>query len=135
MRYSTTLALTILLSAPSLAQTSPAVTGDLQVITIVGADQFLSDYIASQLTENEGNPLSSINLRSVEKEVLGTGYVKTVVAEIRTIAGKNTLYITVVANPAINAVNILGMTYLSADDFKQRIDERYFIASTATLNT
>ncbi|GHF33109.1 outer membrane protein assembly factor BamA [Deinococcus metalli] len=131
MRHPLTLAVTVLLAAPAVAQTA----GTVQDITVVGTSELLANYLRATLTVQPGAALSSVNLRQVEQEVLASGYFKTAVAELRTVGGKDTLQITVTSNPTISAVNATGLTFLPAEGFKKSIGELLNIAPGATLNT
>ncbi|THF88673.1 outer membrane protein assembly factor [Deinococcus sp. KSM4-11] len=131
MRHPLTLAVTVLLAAPAVAQT----TGTVQDVTVVGTSELLANFLRATLTVQAGVPLSSVNLRQVEQEVIASGYFKTAVAELRTVSGKDTLYITVTSNPTISAVEASGLTFLPADGFKKSIGELLNIAPGATLNT
>ncbi|RJF73237.1 outer membrane protein assembly factor [Deinococcus cavernae] len=144
MRHSLTLAVTLALAAPAYAQTAPATTpapvgtasaGTVQDISIVGSTDLLSDLIKSTITVQQGTPLSSVNLRQVEQDVLGTGYFKSAIAELRTVQGRDTLVVTVQTNPTISAVDASGLNYLPADAFKKSISDLLNIAPGATLNT
>ncbi|GGM04768.1 BamA/OMP85 family outer membrane protein [Deinococcus aerophilus] len=131
MRYPMTLAVTVLLAAPAVAQTA----GTVQDVTVSGTSELLSNFLRATLSIQPGAPLSSVNLRQVEQEVVATGYFKSAVAELRTVAGKDTLNVTVVPNPTITAVEASGLTFLSPDAFKKSIGELLNIAPGATLNT
>ncbi|PNY82345.1 BamA/OMP85 family outer membrane protein [Deinococcus koreensis] len=131
MRHPLTLAVTVLLAAPAVAQTA----GTVQDVAVAGTSELLANFIRATLTVQPGAPLSSVNLRAVEQEVIATGYFKTAVAELKTVAGKDTLSITVTSNPTISAVEATGLTFLPAEGFKKSIGELLNIAPGATLNT
>ncbi|MDV6373350.1 BamA/OMP85 family outer membrane protein [Deinococcus arenicola] len=133
MRHPLTLAVTIVLAAPALAQAQTA--GTVQAVTVAGTSDLLANFLRATLSTQPGAPLSSVNLRAVEQEVVATGYFKSAVAELRTVAGKDTLNIAVTANPTIAAVEASGLTFLSPDAFKKSISELLNIAPGATLNT
>ncbi|WP_412029351.1 outer membrane protein assembly factor [Deinococcus yunweiensis] len=131
MRHPLTLAVTVLLAAPAVAQTA----GTVQDVTVVGTSELLANFLSATLTIQPGAPLSSVNLRQVEQEVIASGYFKTAVAELRSVNGRDTLVITVTPNPTIGAVEATGLTFLPADGFKKSIGELLNIAPGATLNT
>ncbi|MFC4427457.1 BamA/OMP85 family outer membrane protein [Deinococcus navajonensis] len=131
MRHPMTLAVTVLLAAPAVAQTA----GTVQDITINGTSELLANFLRATLTVQPGAPLTSVNLRQVEQEVLASGYFKTAVAELRTVAGKDTLVVTVTANPTIASVEASGLSFLPAEGFKRSIGELLNVAPGATLNT
>lgn len=131
MRHPLTLAVTVVLAAPAVAQTA----GTVQDITVAGTSDLLANFLKATLSVQPGAPLSSVNLRAVEQEVVATGYFKSAVAELRTVAGKDTLNVTVVPNPTIAAVEASGLTFLEPDAFKKSIGELLNIAPGATLNT
>lgn len=131
MRQPLTLALTLALTAPAFAQQ----TGTIQQVEVVGTTDLLSDFVKTTLSVQPGAALSSVNLRQVEQDVLGSGYFKTVLAEMRRVSGRDTLVITVTPNPAIADVQVTGMSFLPADAFKQSVAELLNIAPGATLNT
>lgn len=133
MRYPMTLALTVVLAAPAVAQTQTA--GTVQDITVTGTSELLANFLRATLSVQPGTPLTSVNLRQVEQEVIASGYFKTAVAELRTVNGKDTLLITVAANPTIASVDATGLTFLPAEGFKKSIGELLNIAPGATLNT
>lgn len=135
MRKTQTLAMTIALTAPALAQAQTAAAGTVQSIQVVGTTDLLSDLVKATLSVQEGTALSAVNPRQVEQEVLASGYFKTAVAELRTVNGQDTLVITVQPNAQINDVSVTGMTFLPADDFKKRLADLLNIAPGATLNT
>ncbi|GGR79259.1 BamA/OMP85 family outer membrane protein [Deinococcus sedimenti] len=130
MRHPLTLAVTVLLAAPAVAQTA----GTVQDVTVVGTSELLANFVRATLSTQTGTPLSGVNLRQVEQEVIATGYFKTAVADLRTVAGKDTLVITVVPNPTIKDVTITGLTFLPADGFKKSVADLLNIAPGATLN-
>lgn len=147
MRYPMTVALTALLAVPTLAQAeivqtqaTPAQTpqtqaaGTVQNVMVVGTSELLANFLQATISVQAGAPLSSVNLRQVEQEVIASGYFKSAVAELRSIAGQDVLYITVVPNPTIGAVEATGLTFLSADAFKKSIAELLNVAPGATLN-
>ena len=117
MRHPLTLAVTVLLAAPAVAQTA----GTVQDVTVVGTSDLLANFIRATLSTQTGTPLSSVNLRQVEQEVVATGYFKSAVAELRSVGGKDTLVITVVPNATIKDVTITGLTFLPADGFKKSV--------------
>ncbi|MFT2720253.1 outer membrane protein assembly factor [Deinococcus sp. A31D244] len=131
MRHPMTLAVTVLLAAPAVAQTA----GTVQDVTVVGTSELLANFIRATLSAQTGAPLSSINLRQTEQEVVASGYFKSAVAELRSVGGKDTLVITVVPNPTIKDVTITGLTFLPADGFKKSVGDLLNIAPGATLNT
>lgn len=132
MRHPHTLALTLFLAAPvALAQQA----GTVQDVVVNGTSDLLTNYLKATLNVQPGTALSSVNLRQVEQEVLATGYFKTATAELRTLAGRDTLVITVAPNPTISTVDATGLTFLPADAFKKSIAELLNIAPGATLNT
>ncbi|MEF2278133.1 POTRA domain-containing protein [Deinococcus sp. YIM 134068] len=132
MRHSQTLALTLFLAAPVAgAQTAATV----QDVVVNGTSDLLSNYVKATLSVQPGAALSSVNLRLVEQDVLATGYFKTATADLRTVAGRDTLVITVTPNPTIGQVNATGLTFLRAEDFKASVAELLNIAPGATLNT
>lgn len=133
MRHPLTLAVTAVLAAPAVAQAQTA--GTVQDITVAGTSELLANFLKATLSVQPGAALSSVNLRAVEQEVVATGYFKSAVAELRTVAGKDTLNVTVVPNPTIAAVEASGLTFLSPDAFKKSIGELLNIAPGATLNT
>lgn len=140
MRHSLTLAMTLALAAPAYAQsTTPATqtttAGTVQAVSIVGATDLLTDLIRATINVQEGTPLSSVNLRQVEQDVLGTGYFKSAIAELRTVQGRDTLVITVQANTTIKDIEVAGLNYLPTDAFKKSIADLLNIAPGATLNT
>lgn len=143
MRHSLTLALTVALTAPALAQAQTTQTqaaqtpapGTVQNISVVGTTDLLGDLVKASITVQEGAALSSVNPRQVEQDVLSTGYFKSAVAELRTVGGQDTLVITVQPNAPIGEVQVSGMSFLPADDFKARIADLLNIAQGATLNT
>ena len=126
--------MTLALTAPAYAQTTTT-TGTVQAVTIVGSSDLLTDLIKATINVQEGTPLSSVNLRQVEQDVLGTGYFKSAVAELRTVGGRDTLVITVQANTTIKDIEVTGMNYLPADGFKKSVADLLNIAPGATLNT
>ncbi|WP_155299459.1 BamA/OMP85 family outer membrane protein [Deinococcus kurensis] len=130
MRHPLTLAVTVLLAAPAVAQTA----GTVQDVTVVGTSDLLANFIRATLSTQTGTPLSSVNLRQVEQEVVATGYFKSAVAELRSVGGKDTLVITVVPNATIKDVTITGLTFLPADGFKKSVADLLNIAPGATLN-
>lgn len=132
MRHSLTLAMTLALAAPAYAQTTA---GTVQSVTVVGTTDLLSDLIKASITVQVGAPLSSVNLRQVEQDVMSTGYFKSAVADLRTVGGKDTLYITVQPNPTIKEVEATGLAYLPGDGFKKSVADLLNIAPGATLNT
>ncbi|MFC3859337.1 outer membrane protein assembly factor [Deinococcus antarcticus] len=134
MRHSLTLAMTLALTAPAYAQTATT-TGTVQAVTVVGSSDLLTDLIKATINVQEGTPLSSVNLRQVEQDVLSTGYFKSAIAELRTVGGRDTLVITVQANTTIKDIEVTGMTYLPADGFKKSVADLLNIAPGATLNT
>ncbi|GGI79898.1 BamA/OMP85 family outer membrane protein [Deinococcus wulumuqiensis] len=133
MRHPLTFAVTTVLiaSAPALAQQA----GTVQEISVVGTTDLLSEFLKTTLTVQPGAPLSGVNLRQVEQDVLASGYFKTATAELRTVSGRDTLVITVTSNPTIKEVQASGLTFLPADAFKQSIAELLNIAPGAVLNT
>ncbi|UBV43436.1 BamA/TamA family outer membrane protein [Deinococcus taeanensis] len=131
MRHPMTLAVTVLLAAPAVAQTA----GTVQDVTVVGTSELLANFIRATLSAQTGTPLSGINLRQVEQEVVATGYFKSAVAELRTVAGKDTLVITVVPNATIKDVTITGLTFLPAEGFKKSVADLLNVAPGATLNS
>ncbi|MFK7601081.1 outer membrane protein assembly factor [Deinococcus sp. SM5_A1] len=133
MRHPLTLAVTVALVAPAVAQAQTA--GTVQDITVAGTSDLLTNFLRATLSVQPGAPLSSVNLRAVEQEVVATGYFKSAVAELRTVAGKDTLNVTVVPNPTITAVTASGLTFLNADAFTKSVGELLNIAPGATLNT
>ena len=133
MRHPLTLVVTAVLAAPAVAQAQTA--GTVQDITVAGTSDLLANFLRATLSVQPGAALSSVNLRAVEQEVVATGYFKSAVAELRTVAGKDTLNVTVVPNPTIAAVEASGLTFLSPDAFKKSIGELLNIAPGATLNT
>ncbi|MFD1730051.1 POTRA domain-containing protein [Deinococcus malanensis] len=126
-----TLAVTVLMAAPAVAQTA----GTVQDITIVGTSELLANFLRATLTVQQGAPLSSVNVRQVEQEVIASGYFKTAVAELRTVGGRDTLVVTVTPNPTISRVDATGLTFLPAEGFKKSIGELLNVAPGATLNT
>ncbi|MHA0040424.1 BamA/OMP85 family outer membrane protein [Deinococcus sp. PEB2-63] len=130
MRHPLTLAVTVLLAAPAVAQTA----GTVQDVTVVGTSDLLANFIRATLTTQTGTPLSGVNLRQVEQEVVASGYFKSAVAELRSVGGKDTLVITVVPNPTIKDVTITGLTFLPAEGFKKSVADLLNIAPGATLN-
>ncbi|GGK93444.1 BamA/OMP85 family outer membrane protein [Deinococcus radiotolerans] len=130
MRHPLTLAVTVLLAAPAVAQTA----GTVQDVTVVGTSDLLANFVRATLSTQTGTPLSAVNLRQVEQEVLSSGYFKTAVAELRTVGGKDTLVITVTPNPTIKAVTITGLSFLPAEGFKKSVADLLNIAPGATLN-
>ncbi|MBZ9714314.1 BamA/OMP85 family outer membrane protein [Deinococcus multiflagellatus] len=130
MRHPLTLALTVVLAAPAVAQTA----GTVQEVTVVGTSDLLTNFLRATLSVQAGAPLSSVNLRQVEQEVLASGYFKSAVAELRSVAGRDTLVITVVPNPTIKDVTVSGLTFLPADGFKKSVADLLNIAPGATLN-
>ncbi|SEI84663.1 Outer membrane protein assembly factor BamA [Deinococcus reticulitermitis] len=133
MRHPLTFAVTIALIAPAPALAQQ--TGTVQDISVVGATDLLSDFVKTTLTVQTGTPLSSVNLRQVEQDVLASGYFKAAVAELRTVSGRDTLVITVTPNPTIKEVQANGMVFLPGEAFKQSVAELLNIAPGATLNT
>ncbi len=133
MRHPLTLAVTLALTAPALAQAQSV--GTVQDVVVLGATDILSNYLKAELSVQPGTALSGVNLRQVEQDVLATGYFKSAVAELRTVSGRDVLQITVVSNPLIKDVQVTGMSFLPGDDFKARIGELLNIAPGATLNT
>lgn len=133
MRHPLTFAVTIALIAPAPAFAQQA--GTVQQISVVGATDLLSDFVKTTLTVQPGTPLSSVNLRQVEQDVLDSGYFKTAAAELRTVGGQDTLVVTVTPNPTIKDVQASGMAFLPADAFKASVAELLNIAPGATLNT
>ncbi|GGK13342.1 outer membrane protein [Deinococcus malanensis] len=131
MRHPMTLAVTVLMAAPAVAQTA----GTVQDITIVGTSELLANFLRATLTVQQGAPLSSVNVRQVEQEVIASGYFKTAVAELRTVGGRDTLVVTVTPNPTISRVDATGLTFLPAEGFKKSIGELLNVAPGATLNT
>lgn len=131
MRHPMTLAVTVLLAAPAVAQT----TGTVQDVTVVGTSELLANFVRATLSVQSGAPLSSINLRQVEQEVVASGYFKSATAELRSVAGKDSLVITVVPNATIKDVTVTGLTFLPADGFKKSVGDLLNIAPGATLNT
>ncbi|MFC4639590.1 BamA/OMP85 family outer membrane protein [Deinococcus hohokamensis] len=131
MRHPMTLAVTVLLTAPAVAQTA----GTVQDITINGTSELLANFLRATLTVQPGAPLTSVNLRQVEQEVIASGYFKTAVAELRTVGGKDTLVVTVTPNPTISSVEATGLSFLPAEGFKKSIGELLNVAPGATLNT
>ena len=122
MRHPKTLAVTALLAAPLFApsalaqstttqtttpQAAPAQSapaqpaGTVQAIVVVGTSDLLTNFLQATLSAQPGTPLSSVNLRRVEQEALASGYFKTAVAELRTVSGRDVLYVTVTPNPTI----------------------------------
>ena len=130
MRHPLTLAVTVLLAAPAVAQTA----GTVQDVTVVGTSDLLANFIRATLTTQTGTPLSGVNLRQVEQEVVASGYFKSAVAELRSLGGKDTLVITVVPNPTIKDVTITGLSFLPAEGFKKSVADLLNIAPGATLN-
>ncbi|PTA68165.1 BamA/OMP85 family outer membrane protein [Deinococcus arcticus] len=130
MRHPLTLALTVVLAAPAVAQTA----GTVQEVTVVGTSDLLTNFLRATLSVQAGAPLSSVNLRQVEQEVLASGYFKTAVAELRSVSGRDTLVITVAPNPTIKDVTVTGLTFLPADGFKKSVADLLNIAPGATLN-
>ncbi|WP_338032129.1 outer membrane protein assembly factor [Deinococcus deserti] len=126
-----TLAVTVLMAAPAVAQTA----GTVQDITIVGTSELLANFLRATLTVQQGAPLSSVNVRQVEQEVIASGYFKTAVAELRTVGGRDVLVVTVTPNPTISRVEASGLTFLPAEGFKKSIGELLNVAPGATLNT
>ena len=92
MRHPLTLAVTAVLAAPAVAQAQTA--GTVQDITVAGTSDLLANFLKATLSVQPGAALSSVNLRAVEQEVVATGYFKSAVAELRTVAGKDTLNVT-----------------------------------------
>lgn len=135
MRHPLTLAVTIALTAPAFAQAQTQTVGTVQDVVVAGAADLLSNYLKAELSVQPGVALSSVNLRQVEQEVMATGYFKSAVADLRSVGGKDVLYITVVSNPTIKDVQVSGFNFLPGDDFKARIGELLNIAPGATLNT
>ena len=159
MRHPKTLAVTALLAAPlfapsALAQTTtptntqaapvqaaPAQSapaqpaGTVQAIVVVGTSDLLTNFLQATLSAQPGTPLSSVNLRRVEQEAIASGYFKTAVAELRTVSGRDVLYVTVTPNPTIKAVDVTGLTFLPAEGFKKSVGDLLNIAPGATLNT
>lgn len=150
MRHPMTLALTLLLAAPVAAQTATPPTapatapaqaapaqpaGTVQDIVIVGTSELLVEFLRATLSVQPGTPLSAVNPRTVEQEVLASGYFKTAVAELRTVSGRDLLYVTVTPNPTISKVEVTGLSFLPADAFKASIADLLNIAPGATLNT
>lgn len=133
MRHPLTLAVTAILAAPAVAQAQTA--GTVQDIAVTGTSDLLANFLKATLSVQPGAPLSSVNLRAVEQEVVATGYFKSAVAELRTVAGRDTLNVTVVPNPTIAAVEASGLTFLDPDAFRRSIGELLNIAPGATLNT
>ncbi|GGO31134.1 BamA/OMP85 family outer membrane protein [Deinococcus humi] len=133
MRHPLTLAVTVVLAVPAVAQAQTA--GTVQDITVAGTSDLLANFLKATLSVQPGAPLSSVNLRAIEQEVVATGYFKSAVAELSTVAGKDTLKVTVVPNPTITAVEASGLTFLDPEAFKKSISELLNIAPGATLNT
>lgn len=132
MRHPHTLALTIFLAAPvALAQQA----GTVQDVVVNGTSDLLANYVRTVLSVQPGAPLSSVNLRQVEQDVLASGFFKAATAELRTVGGRDTLVITVTPNATISAVDVTGLTFLPPDAFKKSIAELLNIAPGATLNT
>ncbi|MBZ9749685.1 outer membrane protein assembly factor [Deinococcus sp. HMF7604] len=130
MRHPLTLAVTIALAAPAAAQTA----GTVQEVTVVGTTELLTNFVRATLSVQTGAPLSSVNLRQVEQEVVASGYFKSAVAELRSVSGRDSLVITVVPNPTIKDVAITGLSFLPADGFKKSVADLLNIAPGATLN-
>ena len=145
MRHPLTFALTLLLAAapaPLLASAQSAApatgsfqAGTVQDISVLGASDLLANFVRATLSVQPGTPLSGVNLRQVEQQVVESGYFSKAVAELRTVGGRDTLVITVVPNATIQSVSASGLNYLSADAFKNSIAELLNIAPGATLNT
>ncbi|MDO4246444.1 MAG: outer membrane protein assembly factor [Deinococcus sp.] len=133
MRHPLTFAVTIALIAPAPAFAQQA--GTVQQISVVGTTDLLADFVKTTLTVQPGTPLSSVNLRQVEQDVLDSGYFKTAAAELRTVGGQDTLVVTVTPNPTIKDVQASGMAFLPGDAFKASVAELLNIAPGATLNT
>ncbi|MBB5232641.1 BamA/OMP85 family outer membrane protein [Deinococcus budaensis] len=132
MRHPHTLALTLVLAAP-VASAQQAAT--VQDVVVNGTNDLLSNFVKATLSVQPGAALSSVNLRQVEQDVLGTGYFRTASAELRTVGGRDTLVITVAPNATIQTVEATGLTFLPADAFKRSIAELLNVAPGATLNT
>lgn len=157
MRHSLLLTLTLALGASASAQTTPTATqtsttqtqaaqtqiaplnvpatATLQNVVVTGTTDLLANLVKATLSAQEGAPLSSLNLRALEQEVLATGYFKTATATLGTVDGQNTLKIAVTSNPVIKDVQATGMSFLPAEDFKQRLADLMNIAPGAALNT
>ncbi|MFC6801056.1 POTRA domain-containing protein [Deinococcus caeni] len=131
MRHPMTLAVTVLLAAPAVAQTA----GTVQDVTVVGTSELLASFVRATLSVQSGAPLSSINLRQVEQEVVASGYFRSAAAELRSVGGRDSLVITVVPNATIKDVTVTGLTFLPADGFKKSVGDLLNIAPGATLNT
>ncbi|WP_034384801.1 outer membrane protein assembly factor [Deinococcus sp. YIM 77859] len=132
MRHPHTLALTLLLAAPvAFAQQA----GTVQDVVVNGTTDLLANYVKAVLSIQPGAPLSSVNLRQVEQDVLASGYFKAATAELRTIGGRDTLVIRVTPNATIKTVEVSGLTFLAPEAFKERVAELLNIAPGATLNT
>ncbi|MDL2345246.1 POTRA domain-containing protein [Deinococcus sp. MIMF12] len=130
MRHPHTLALTLVLAAPAAAQQAATV----QDVVVNGTTELLANYVKATLGVQPGSALSSVNLRQVEQDVLGTGYFRTAVAELRTVNGRDTLVVNVTPNATIGKIEATGLTFLPAEGFKQSIAELLNVAPGATLN-
>lgn len=138
-------AITLALSVPAVAQkASDAASnqpanqqrlGTVQDIQISGANDLLTDFLKATLQVQAGTPLSEVNLRQVEQEVLSAGFFKSVEAKFKVVDGKDVLDLQVIPHPTIIKVEAEGMNFLSAEDFKRSIAELLNIAPDATLNT
>lgn len=149
-QYPKTLAVTVALVAPTVAQagiaevtsltsvtsvTQAQPSGTVQDIQVTGTSELLANFLKATLSVQPGTPLTSVNLRQVEQEVVASGYFKSAVAELRTVGGQDTLVIAVVPNPTIGTVDVSGLTFLPAEGFKNSVAEQLNIAPGATLNT
>lgn len=131
MRQSLTLAVTLALTTQAVAQN----TGAVQDISVLGTTELLSNYVKAILSVQPGTPVSDVNLKKVEKDVMDTGYFKSVIAELKTVSGKETLTVKVAANAQIGQIDVEGMEFLPASSFKKSIADLMNIAPGATLNT
>lgn len=124
---------TPLTATPAVSSTVSATT--LQNVVVTGTTDLLANLVKATLSTQEGTPLSSINLRAVEQEVMATGYFKTATASLSIVGGQHTLGIAVTSNPVIKEVQATGMSFLPAEEFKQRLADLMNIAPGAALNT
>lgn len=126
------LAVSIALHAPAIAQTEKV--GTLQDIQVSGANDLLGNLIKATLQAQPGIPLSSVNLREAEQQTLDTGFFRAATASLKTINGKDVLYMQVIPNAIIAEVVVEGMNFLSGEDFKRSIADLLSIAPDTTLN-
>lgn len=131
MRQPLTLAVTLALSTQAVAQS----TGTVQDISVLGTTELLANYVKAILSVQPGMPVSDVNLKKVEKDVMDTGYFKSAAAELKAVNGKETLAVKVVANAQISGIEVEGMAFLPVESFKKSIADLMNIAPGATLNT